>query len=279
MSDLRERFQELADAAAREGRTPGAAAAIRRARRRQLRRAGAVASLLVVLLSAGTMLVDRVAGGPDEPGPLPVVGPPSTLSVPDTGRVRTDQPGAGTPEHRLLGTMTSALNRCRGGGDPELIGWVRAHDFVLMVAAKPPPSGEGWVCQVRGFLPPGGSGNLGTESWAFEGPSPPPRKRLAASMSDLGLPAGRGILAYVQGYATRQATRVRVLRGGGRPALEFGLVDPGDRFPVKFFLGLFVVPSAERFPVTAVQALDAAGRAIAQCTLGAPPVGDCHDTP
>jgi hypothetical protein len=279
MSDLRERFQELADAAAREGRTPGAAAVIRRARQRQLHRAAGVASLLVVLLFAGTMLVDRVAGGPDEPGPRPVVGPPSTQPLPGTGKVRTDQPRAGTPEHRLLRNMTSALNRCRGGGDPQLIGWERAHGFVLMAAAKPPLPGEDWVCQVRGFLLPDGTGNVATERWVFEGLSPPPRKRLAASMSDLGLPADRGILAYVQGYATKQAARVRVLREGGRPPLEFGLVDPGDRFPVKFFLGLFAVPSAERFPVTAVQALDKAGRAIAQCTPGAPPVGDCRDTP
>jgi hypothetical protein len=34
-----------------------------------------------------------------------------------------------------------------------------------------------------------------------------------------------------------------------------------------------------RTPVTAVQALDQAGRAIARCTPGAPPVGDCRDTP
>jgi hypothetical protein len=53
MSDLRERFQEVADAAAREGRTPGAAAAIRRARQRQRCLAGGVASLLVVLVLAG----------------------------------------------------------------------------------------------------------------------------------------------------------------------------------------------------------------------------------
>jgi hypothetical protein len=278
MSDLRERLQELADAAAREGRTPGAAAAIRRARQRQLRRAGGVASLLVVLLLAGTMLVDRVAGGPDEPGPGPAVGPPSTQSLPGTGKVRTDQPAAGTPEHRLLTSMTSVLNRCRGGGPPELIGWVRAHGFTLMVAAKPPRPGEDWMCQVDGYPHPLGGVNVGTERWVAEGLSPPPRKRLAATGGNFGLPADRGMLAYVRGYATKQAARVRVLPKDGRPPLEFGLIDPGDRFPVKFFLGLFTVPSAD-FPFAKVQALDQAGRAIAQCTPGAPPVGDCRDTP
>jgi hypothetical protein len=277
MSDLRERFQEVADAAAREGRTPGAAAAIRQARQRQLRLAGGLASLLVVLLLAGTMLVDRVVGGPDEAAPLPAVGPPSTQSLPGSGAVRTDQPAAGTPEHRLLQHMTSILNRCRGGGAPELIGWVRAHGFVLMVAAKPPRPGEGWICQVHGFLPPDGNPGVTSERWVGEGLSPPARKRLAATGATLGLPAGRGILAYVQGYATRQAARVRVPREGGRPPLAFGLVDPGDRFPVKFFMGLFPVTPAERFPFATVEALDQAGRAIATCTPGAPPVGDCRD--
>ena len=276
MSDLRERFQEVADAAAREGRTPGAAAAIRRARQRQLRLAGGVASLLVVLLLAGAMLVDRIAGGPDEPAPLPAVGPPSTRSLPGTGGVRTDQPPAGTPERRLLEHMTSVLSQCRGGGAPELIGWVRAHGFVLMVAAKPPRPGEGWICQVHGMLPPGGDPGVVSERWVDEGLSPPAQKRLVATGATLGVPAGRGILAYVQGYATKQAARVRVPREGGRPPLAFGLVDPGDRFPVKFFLGLFVVTPGERVPAR-LEALDQAGRAIATCTPGAPPVGDCRD--
>jgi hypothetical protein len=277
MSDLRERFQEVADAAAREGRTPGAAAAIRRARQRQLRVAGGLASLLVVLVVAGTMLVDRIAGGRDEPAPLPAVGPPRTQSLPGSGGVRTDQPAAGTPEHRLLEHMTSVLSRCRGGGAPELIGWVRAHGFVLMVAAKPPRPGEGWICQVQGFLPPDGTSGVSSERWVGEGLSPPTRKRLAATGATLGHPAGRGILAFVQGYATRQAARVRVPREGGRPPLAFGLVDPGDRFPVKFFMALFPVTPAERFPFATVEALDQAGRAIATCRPGAPPVGDCRD--
>jgi hypothetical protein len=277
MSDLRERFQEVADAAAREGRTPGAAAAIRRARQRQLRLAGGVASLLVVLLLAGAMLVDRIAGGPGEPAPLPAIGPPSTQSLPGSGAVRTDQPAAGTPEHRLLEHMTSVLNWCRGGNAPELIGWVRAHGFVVMEAAKPPRPGEGWICQVHGILPPGGDPGVVSERWVGDGLSPPARKRLAATGTTVGVPAGRGVLAYVQGYATRQAARVRVPREGGRPPLAFGLVDPGDRFPVKFFMGLFPVAPGERFPFATVEALDQAGRAIATCRPGAPPVGDCRD--
>ena len=60
--------------------------------------AGGVASLLVVLPLAGTIIVDRIAGGLDEPTPLPAVGPPGAQSLPGTA-VRTGQPPAGTPEH------------------------------------------------------------------------------------------------------------------------------------------------------------------------------------
>ena len=251
-----------------------------------------MARLCLVLLLVAAVLGGCSTGArePAPPAPAPTlsptttlasalprqVGPPSTQSLPGTGAVRTDQPPAGTPEHRLLTAMASVLNGCRGGGAPELIGWVRAHGYVLMVAAKPPRPGQGWICQVPGFLPPDGTPRVSTERWVVKGLSPPPRKRLAATGSTIGLPAGRGMLAYVQGYASRQAARVRVQREGGRPPLEFGLVDPGGRFPVKFFMGLFPVTPAERFPFK-VEALDQAGRAVARCTPGAPPVGDCRD--
>jgi hypothetical protein len=269
MSDLRERFQEVADAAAREGRTPGAAAAIRRARQRQRRLAGGVASLLVVLLVAGAIVVDRIAGGPDGPTPFPAVGPPGI-------QVRTDQPPAGTPEHQLLRQMTAVLNDCPGGGAPELIGWVRAHGVTVLVAAKPPQPGEGWICQVGGYPHPRGSVNVMTERWVAEGLAPPSRKRLAATGGNFDIPADRGMLAYVQGYVTRQATRVRVLPKDGPPLLELGLVDPGDRYPVKFFVALFTVPPSDS-PFATVEALDQAGGTVARCTAGAPPVGDCRD--
>jgi hypothetical protein len=269
MRDLRERFQEVADAAAQQGRAPDAAAVIRRARRRQLRGAGGVASLLVVVLVAGAVLVDRVAGGPDEPVPFPALGPPAP--------VRTDQPAAGTPEHRLFERMSTVLNQCPGGGAPELIGWVPGPNLVLMVVAKPPRPGEGWICQVDGFLEPDGSTGVSSELWITDGRSPPARKRLAATGGTLTIPAGPEGLAYAQGYATKQAARVRLLREGGRPPLSFALVDPGDHFPVKFFMGFFEVPPAERFPFAKVEALDHAGRPIATCTPGAPPVGDCRD--
>ena len=50
MSELRDRLQELADAAARHGRTPAAAALVTRGRRRRLRLAGGTAALLALVL-------------------------------------------------------------------------------------------------------------------------------------------------------------------------------------------------------------------------------------
>jgi Sigma-70 region 2 len=66
MSDLRERLQELADVAARQGRTPGPEAALRRARRRRLRLAGGTAVLLAIVLLAVMIGADRLTG----PAPL-----------------------------------------------------------------------------------------------------------------------------------------------------------------------------------------------------------------
>ena len=173
--------------------------------------------------------------------------------------------------------MTAVLNDCRGSGAPELVGWVRAHGFTLLVAAKPPQPGEDWLCQLGGYPHPGGSVNAITERWVTEGLSPPPRKRLAATGGNFGLPADRGMLAYVQGYATKQAARVRFLTKDGSPRLELALVDPGDRLPVKFFVALFTVPTSSGFPFATVEALNQGGRTIARGTAGAPPVGDCRD--
>ena len=77
MADLKERLQELADAAVREGHAPGAAAAIRRGRQRHRRRITAgllLAALLTGVLSVGVG-VGRLAVRPATPTPL-VPAPP-----------------------------------------------------------------------------------------------------------------------------------------------------------------------------------------------------------
>jgi cell division protein FtsX len=78
MSDLRERLLEAAEAAARQGRTPGPAAAIRRGhQRRRLQLAGS-ALVVVAVVAAGLVLPSRLAGrsGPD---PAPATAPPTDV--------------------------------------------------------------------------------------------------------------------------------------------------------------------------------------------------------
>ena len=86
MSELRERLQEAADAAIREGRTPTAAVLVTRGRRRRLRLAGGTAALLVLVLLAVTVGTDRLSG---QPAPL---APPQRR-----GRLRSRPPPAPAP--------------------------------------------------------------------------------------------------------------------------------------------------------------------------------------
>ena len=80
MLDLHQRLQELADAATRDGATPGPAHAIRRGRRRRRRIIGGVASLLLVAVVAGAAGTGQLGDRP--PGPVAPPGVPSTTSPP-----------------------------------------------------------------------------------------------------------------------------------------------------------------------------------------------------
>ena len=108
MTDLRDRLQELADAATRDGTTPGPAHAIRRGRQRRRRIVGGVASLLlvaVVAVAAGTgQLGDR------PPGPVAPPGVPSTTVPPE---VRAD-PVPDEVAAQLWEDTKSALRECGG---------------------------------------------------------------------------------------------------------------------------------------------------------------------
>jgi cell division protein FtsX len=75
MSDLRERLLEAAEAAARQGRTPGPAAAIRRGHQRRRRQLAGSALLVAAVVAAGVVLPSHLAGrtGPD---PAPAAAPP-----------------------------------------------------------------------------------------------------------------------------------------------------------------------------------------------------------
>jgi FtsX extracellular domain len=78
MSDLRERLLEAAEAAARQGRTPGPASAIRRGHQRRRRQLAGSALLVAAVVAAGLVLPSRLAGrsGPD---PAPATAPPTDV--------------------------------------------------------------------------------------------------------------------------------------------------------------------------------------------------------
>jgi hypothetical protein len=153
VNDLRDRLQELADAATRDGTTPGPAAAIRRGRRRRRRVLGTVASLLAVALVAGAggigALADRSA---------PALGGPATR--------RPRAPSRPVPvEQTIFDDLAREVSRCPGGvsGEVERIGYVRSRTYrrIWMAAAKPPAPGDTGICWTSGVFGLDGGGGYG----------------------------------------------------------------------------------------------------------------------
>jgi hypothetical protein len=59
----------------------------------------------------------------------------------------------------------------------------------------------------------------------------------------------------------------------GRPPLQLGVVEAGDRYPVNFYIGFYPANGARgegEWPPAEVAAFDARGRELARCTLGPP---------
>lgn len=266
MIDLQRRLQELADAASQHGGTQGAAAAIRRGRQRRRRLAAGTASLLAVVLLAGTVGAERVAGRLDGPDPAPAAGPPTTLPALVKLRVRTDRPAAGTLEAGVLRDLTDELRGCQGASDQvEIIGYVRSREFrrVWMAVAKPPAPGDTDLCWTSGLFELDGAGGFHGGGAASIAPG-----RLSArgtSAEDFG---------NIEGYAPKQATRVRVRFRDGQPAQDLPVIDAGDRYPVNFYVGFFTqrnAPEGTRdWAPQELLALDGTGRTVARCTIGPP---------
>jgi hypothetical protein len=281
MSELRERLQEAADAAAREGRTPSPAALVRRGRRRRLRlAAGALAAvaLVVGVVSAGTdwLSVPAAPLAPPATATPTTAAGPDVSSIPDPGRVesRVGRP-PGRVGRQMVDDVASELTRCRGG-DPDapkvLVAWGEAHDRTWLILAKPPRPGETWLCWAEGLFEANGAGALGNEG----GPDLPPTP-LRASGSE-NLRSGGHWWGQIIGAVPKEATRVRVLFRSGIAPLELTPIQSGDRFPRNFFVGFYRQPrkqtQAEWF-VTRVVAYDRAGRIVADCSVPPGPGPDC----
>jgi hypothetical protein len=285
MSDLRERLQEAADAAAREGRHPTAAALVTRGRRRRLRLVGGAAVLLGLILVAVMVATDRLAGQPAPLAPSATTRPPaitpSTISgpdvsiVPDPGEVQlTAGSPPGTVGEGMVRDVATELVRCKGGDPDEkaLVAWGKAHGRTWLIEAKPPRPGENWLCWATGLFDKGGAGGMGKEG----GPEFPltPLRAFGAQ----NIRSGGQYWGQVIGAVTKQATRVRVLFRKGIAPLELEPIQAGDRFPVNFYVGFYRQPKEEKnleWWVTKVVAYDQAGRNVAECQATAGPGNNC----
>jgi hypothetical protein len=271
MPDLRERLQELADAATRDGFTPGPAHAIRRGRQRRRRITAGVASLLAVTLAAGLAgatgrLPGRMLTRPLVPtvtSPLPRDPVPS----PVPHRVRGNRPPAGSAESRAFGTLASELRRCPGGASvpAELITlvWSQEYRQFWMLAAKQPRAPETRFCWTSGLFDAKGRGGL----WGARRIRSP-----GAPLTHMG-----GIysgFALIEGRVTKQAAHVRLRFRDGRPPMDLMVIRAGDRYPTNFYVGFFpqrrTSPAQGGWAAATLTALDAAGQTVATCRVGPP---------
>jgi hypothetical protein len=258
MIQLRDRLQELADAAAREGRTAGPMAAIRRGRRRRRHLAGGTAALLAAVLVAGAVGAGRLGQGGRDPAPA---SPATKPGFPTKLATYVPDGSAEAAVLRLLTDGSEGLGACKGGrpGDLRIIaaGRLPGRQGVWMIAARPPLPTEQRLCWMFAY---GNERMLGAPI-AYAGEPPPLTSLLAMSSGDPSK-------LIVEGYVTKQAARVRLILAGGKP-LDLEPLQSGSDFPVNFFVAVVPWPgSKEKLPVERLIALDDRGRAITSCWLG-----------
>jgi hypothetical protein len=260
MIRLRDHLQELAEAAAREGRTAGPAAAIRRGRQRRRRLAVGSAALLAAVLVAGAVGTSHL--GPGGRDLAPASPTPTRPGFPAKLATYTPNDSAEAAVLRLLTDRSEGLGACKGGrpGDVRIIavGPLPGQQGVWMIAARPPLPGEQRLCWMFAF---GNQRDLGAPV-AYAGQPP-----LLASLRAMA--SGDPSKLIVEGYITKQAARVRFILAGGKPPLDLEPLQSGSEFPVNFFVAMVPWPgSKEKLPVERLIALDGSGRAITSCWLG-----------
>jgi hypothetical protein len=265
VNDLHDRLAELAEAAARDSHTEGAAAAIRRGRRRRRHRTGgsAAVALLVVVAAVGAARLTGWGAVDARPAGPPASTLPPTVSIDmSTGPILD-----GTPERQALDDLTHELRRCRtGDAGIDVIGKGRAHGRFWIVAARAPVPGDKGLCWVNGLWARDGSGNF--SGIGMTGGLPPEIKPLTYTGGTV-----TDTFVEVTGTMPRQAARVRVVLAGGT-SVDVAPLDPGDGYPVKFFIAFVPRRDGSDAEVTGLRALDASGRTIAECDTAADPYQD-----
>jgi hypothetical protein len=263
MIDLRTHLQELADAATREGATPGPAHAIRRGRQRRRRIVGGVASLLVVALVAGAAGTSRLLSDRPARPVTPATTPPTAPKL----QIRTDKLRPGSPEERAFATLATELRRCPGGASipADLTGyvWSKQYRRFWMVAAKQPPAPETRYCWTSGLFNAEGTGAM----WGARRVGSLARPMTSAG----GIYSG---FAQIEGRVTKRASRLRLRFRDGRAPMDLMVIDAGDRYPVNFYVGFFPQPPTSPrqggWAAQTLTAFDAAGRTVATCRVGPP---------
>jgi hypothetical protein len=264
MTNLRDLLQELAEAAAYEGRTPGPAAAIRRGRQRRRRLAAGTAALLAAVLAASAVGTGqlRLDGRHQVPAsPSPSTRPRFPAKLADYAATVAN----GSAEAAVLRLLTDpdprseGLGACKGGrqGDVRIVavGRLPGRQGVWMIAARPPLPDQRRLCWMFAF----GNQHQISAPVAYAG-EPPLLTTLHASSS------GDPSKLVVDGYVTKQAARVRFILAGGKPPLDLQPLQSGNDLPVNFFVAVIPWPgSKETLPVQRLIALDDRGREIASC--------------
>lgn len=262
MTNLRDLLQELAEAAARDGRTAGPAAAIRRGRQRRRRLAAGSAALLAAVLAAGVIGAGqlRLDGRHEVPA-----SPSTRLRFPAKLAEYAATVAKDSAEAAVLRMVTDpdprseGLGACKGGRPQDVrivaVGPLPDRQGVWMIAARPPLPNERRLCWGFAF----GNRHRISSPVAYAG-EPPLLATLHANSS------GDPSKLVVDGYVTKQAARVRFILAGGKPPLDVGPLQSGNDFPVNFFVAVVPWPgSKEKLPVERLIALDNSGREIASC--------------
>jgi|Tabmets5t2r1_1033131.scaffolds.fasta_scaffold00277_5 hypothetical protein len=272
MTNLRDHLQELAEAAARDGRTAGPAAAIRRGRQRRRRLTAGTAALLAAVLAAGAVGTGQLRLSNRQEAPAaPSTKPRFPAKLADYAATVAN----GSAEAAVLGMLTDpdprseGLGACKGGRPTDVriiaVGRLPDRQGVWMIAARPPLPNERRLCWMFAY----GNQHRISSPVAYAG-EPPLLTTLHANSG------GDPSKVVVDGYVTKQAARVRLIRAGGRPPLELAPLQGGNDFPVNFFVA--VIPwsaGQEPYPFERLIALDNSGREIASCWQGRRDASGC----
>ena len=260
MTNLRDLLQELAEAAAHQGRTAGPVAAIRRGRQRRRRLAAGTAALLAAVLAAGAVGAGqlRLDGRPQVPA-SPSTRPRFPAKLADYAATVAK----GSAEAGLLALLTDqseGLGACKGGrpGDVRIIAVGRLPDRqgVWMIAARPPLPNERRLCWMFAY----GNQHQRSSPVAYAG-QPPLLTTLHANAG------GDPSKLVIDGYVTKQAARVRFILADGKPPLDLEPLQSGNDVPVNFFVAVIPWRAGQTDPFARLRlvALDSSGQEIASC--------------